>query len=202
MTKQRARRQLQIDFLYLDLEVCTRCRGTDASLEAALSTVDGVLEAAGVDVRVTKTLVDSEQKALSLGLVTSPTIRVDGKDIALEFRESRCESEACACGSGDGADKIQCRVWVYEGQEYTEAPAPMIVNAILSSVYGPASVPATVASSRELPENLRHFFRAEKEGAVSQCCDQRERESCCDPAEKEACCGPSVETASSRCGCR
>ena len=30
-----SRRELVIDFLYLDLETCTRCRGTDANLEEA-----------------------------------------------------------------------------------------------------------------------------------------------------------------------
>jgi len=44
------RRTVTIDFLYLDLEVCTRCRGTDANLETAVPPARGVLEAAGADV--------------------------------------------------------------------------------------------------------------------------------------------------------
>jgi hypothetical protein len=50
-------RELVIDFLYLDLETCTRCRGTDANLDAALAQVGHVLDAAGVEVSVRKTLV-------------------------------------------------------------------------------------------------------------------------------------------------
>jgi hypothetical protein len=202
MTTEVTRRRLPIDFLYLDLDVCARCRGTDASLGAALETVRGMLQAAGVDVRLKKTLVDSEQKALSLGFLTSPTIRVDGRDIALEFRESRCESEACACGSGSGQGRIQCRVWVHEGKEYTEAPAPMIVSSILSAVYGPPAPAAAIAPLRELPENLRHFFRDKGASAISPCCDPGEQESCCDPAQKQTCCGPAVERATGGCGCR
>ena len=91
------RRTVTIDFLFLDLEVCTRCRNTDVNRETALTVVHGVLESAGAAVRVTKTLVDSEQKARALGFLSSPTIRVNGRDIALQFRESRCESEACSC---------------------------------------------------------------------------------------------------------
>ena len=45
-----AAHQLAIDFMYLDLETCTRCRGTDANLEAALAEVGRVLDAAGVEV--------------------------------------------------------------------------------------------------------------------------------------------------------
>ena len=95
-------RTVAIDFLYLDLEVCTRRRGTGANLETALTAVQAVLEAAGADVRVSKTLVDSEQKARALGFLSSPTLRVNGRDITMEFRESRCESEACACTAGGG----------------------------------------------------------------------------------------------------
>jgi hypothetical protein len=126
-------RELVIDFLYLDLETCTRCRGTDANLEAALAQVGHVLDAAGMEVAVRKTLVASAEQAQAVGFVSSPTIRVNGQDIALELRESSCAEcgEACGC---DGA--IDCRVWVWEGQEYTQAPPAMIVDALLRAVYG------------------------------------------------------------------
>ncbi len=202
MSLETARRQVRIDFLYLDLDVCTRCRGTDASLESALQTVRGVLDGAGVEVRLNKTLVDSEQKALSLSFISSPTIRVDGQDIALEFRESRCESEACACGTGAARDTIQCRVWVYQGKEYTEAPEPMVVDAILSAVYGARSSEAIVEPERQLPDNLKRFFGGEKEASTPSCCDAREQESCCDASQKESCCGSSAEVGQAGCGCR
>lgn len=57
------RKTVAIDSRYLDLEICGRCRGADASLETALATVGSGLEAAGADVRVTRTLVDSEESA-------------------------------------------------------------------------------------------------------------------------------------------
>lgn len=126
-------RTIEIDFLFIDLETCVRCKGTDANLEAALNTVQSVLTAAGAAVSVRKTLVDTEQRALELGFVSSPTIRVNGRDIALELKESRCDTCADACGCNG---EIDCRVWVWRGQEYTEAPEPMIVDAILSAVYG------------------------------------------------------------------
>ena len=43
------KRQIVIDFLYLDLEVCSWCKGTGNSLDGAVAQVTGVLEAAGVE---------------------------------------------------------------------------------------------------------------------------------------------------------
>jgi hypothetical protein len=188
-----------IDFLYLDLEVCERCRGTDANLETALATVGTVLESAGADVRVTRTLVDSEQKARTLGFASSPTIRVNGRDIALEFRESRCESEACACADASGS-AIDCRVWIYQGKEHTAAPVPMIVDAILSGVYGVA--PATAAPAIDVPENLLRLYRSRERKDEAACCDARRQASCCEPSQKASCCGPRREADAGACGCQ
>ena len=42
----RTTEKLRIDLLFLDLTTCTRCRGTDRSLGAALTQVADVLRAA------------------------------------------------------------------------------------------------------------------------------------------------------------
>jgi hypothetical protein len=191
-----ATHQLVIDFLYLDLETCTRCRGTDANLAAALVEVGRVLDAAGVEVSMRKTLVASEEQARLVGFVSSPTIRVNGQDIALELRESSCAAcgEACAC---DGT--IDCRVWVWQGQEHTEAPTAMIVDAILREVYGGerATAPSPVGA---VPENLARFFAGkERLAATMSCCPPAERAACCEPSEKASCCGDAV---SESCGCQ
>jgi hypothetical protein len=44
-----------------------------------INSARSVLEAAGVEILVKRTLVDSEQKAMELGFVSSPTIRVNGR---------------------------------------------------------------------------------------------------------------------------
>ena len=150
------RRSLRIDLLFLDLTTCTRCLGANRSLEAALERVGEVLRAAGVEPEVSKIRVESAEHARAVRFVSSPTIRVDGEDVALELRESPCGSEACT--DGCGADTA-CRVWVYRGAEYTEPPVEMIVDAILRRVYGGAAAPrAGVVAAFELPENLARFF--------------------------------------------
>ena len=154
------RDRLAIEFLFLDLTTCTRCLGADRSLESALEVVRDVLEATGVAVEVNKVLVESEEQARALRLVSSPTIRVDGDDVALELRESSCGSEACTDGCGD---QIACRVWVHRGREYTEPPVAMIVDAILGHVYGGA--PARARLSRR-PTSCRRTWPASSQGRL------------------------------------
>lgn len=190
-------RRVTVDLLYLDLDACDRCGGTEATLDSAAAEVSPLLAAAEVDLAVRKTLVASEEQARALGFVSSPTVRVNGKDISPELRESRCEAEACAC---HGA--IDCRVWDWRGQEYASAPTAMIVDAILRATYADSPPPAPASGSlAAVPDNLRRFFasKAPTAGAVDgPCCPPAERASCCEPSAKAACCG---EFGGGRCGC-
>lgn len=198
--QQATRKNVEIDFMFIDLEVCTRCKGTDANLETALQNARSVLESAGTQVTVRKILVDTESKALELGFVSSPTIRVNGRDIALELRESSCAScgEACGCEGN-----IDCRVWIYEGKEHTVAPVPMIVDAILSAVYGAKEGMLVPQRADAVPDNLKRFFAAKTATVNSSCCDAKEQAVCCEPAQKSSCCGPLEEGAQPpSCGCR
>jgi Domain of unknown function (DUF2703) len=194
--------KLIIDFLYLDLTTCTRCRGTDRSLEAGLAAVGEVLTAAGVEVEVRKVHIRSAAEAHAWRFVSSPTIRINGVDIAFELQESSCGSQACVDGCGD---HIACRVWVFGGREYTEPPVELIVDAILRRVYGPH---ADSAEDRpyELPDNLQRFFFVGESTAPdtgtsvplkpSACCSPVEQQTCCVPEDKAGCCTEAVE-----CGC-
>ncbi|HET6370551.1 MAG TPA: DUF2703 domain-containing protein [Nitrospiria bacterium] len=191
-----ARRRIDIEFLYVDLTVCTRCRGTDEHLQEAMSAVSNIADAAGVEISLRKTLVKSEEQAMAVGLVISPTIRVNGRDIAPELRESRCAS--CESRSCDG---VACRVWLFRGKEYTEAPTAMIVEAILREIYRDTPAQAAVERPRGLPENLRRFFAGKRENDVdkkSSCCPPAEQEVCCETSEKMSCCAASEGS----CGCR
>ena len=148
------KRCIIIDFLYLDLTTCTRCQGTDESLDEAIVDVSKVLEATGVEVIVNKINVTSEELAIKHKFVSSPTIRVNGHDIQMEVKESLCES----CGDVCGSD-VDCRVWVYQGKEYTEPPKALIIEGILKEMYG-GSKRQNTEKDYLLPENLRKFYAA------------------------------------------
>jgi Domain of unknown function (DUF2703) len=160
-------RTLEIEFLFLDLDTCTRCRATDATLLAAIERTRPALEAAGVAVTITKTLVASEAQAQALGFVSSPTIRINGVDIAGELVESACDScsETCACNGG-----VDCRDWLWRGERSHEPPLGLIVEAIMGHAGGPdpASPPMSAPSSATVPANLRQYFAAA--GPASGCC--------------------------------
>lgn len=155
-------RTLMIDFLYLDLEVCTRCQGTDDTLDQAIAEVEHVLKAAGISVQVNKVNVNTEELAIQYEFLSSPTIRIDGQDIALDVQESQCESCGDLCG-----DSVDCRVWTWQGEDYTQPPKAMIVNAILAAVYAPQKPVEQKMKSYEVPENLKHFYKAMKDKSNS-----------------------------------
>lgn len=163
--KIRADNKIVIDFLYLDLNTCTRCVGTDRNLEEALAAVRQLVEQTGTRVEVRKHLVETAEMARKLQLVSSPTIRVNGTDIALELKETPCGTEACTDGGGE---HIACRVWTYQGEELTEAPTGLIIDAVLREIYAPHPQRSTGAEPYELPENLQRFFHG-KAGSTSCC---------------------------------
>ena len=152
------KKKIIIDFLFLDLSICTRCQGTESSLEEAIKDVAKVLELAGIEVVVNKIHIDSKEKAIQYRFESSPTIRINGNDIQLEMRESLCESCGDLCG-----DEVDCRVWVYKGKEYNVPPKAMIIDAILREVYSDKKAQLNNRVGKEayqLPENLRRVFES------------------------------------------
>jgi hypothetical protein len=189
---------IDVELLALDLTACTRCVGSLANIEAAVAAVRPVLEATGARVTVSKRIVASEEEARRLRFVSSPTIRVNGRDIAPELLESPCQSCTDLCGCADGTS---CRVWQYRGEEYPEAPVGLIIESVLRAVLADdGRSHRTVANVPEVPDNLRRFFHGKAaRPPAAPCCSTAERATCCDADQKEGCCHDSQPTA---CGCR
>ncbi|NLV59354.1 MAG: DUF2703 domain-containing protein [Clostridiales bacterium] len=158
------KKPIVIDFLYLDTTVCGRCQNTEASLDEAVASVAVVLDVAGYEVTVHKVNIATRELAIRHRFVSSPTIRVNGNDIAVELKESLCEDCGDLCG-----DSVDCRVWVYNGVQYTSPPKELIVNAILREVYG-TSHGEPKQEPYQLPENLETYFtaKARKDAAEQQ----------------------------------
>lgn len=150
-------RTINIDFLYLDREVCGRCARTDRVLDEAIAAVKHILEATDVRVVVNKIRVDSEELARAYRFVSSPTLRVNGRDIQMKVRETLCESCGDLCG-----DEVNCRVWVYRGKEYETPPKAMVIEAILRAVYGSEDAQVSESNEYVLPENLKRFYQGMK----------------------------------------
>ncbi|MBO8170821.1 MAG: DUF2703 domain-containing protein [Bacillaceae bacterium] len=169
-------KDLHIDFLYIDLDVCTRCKGTEHNLHEAIEEVSDLLNSIGYHVLLNKVRIENEEEAEQYHFISSPTIRINGRDLALTTKESKCES----CGTITGTE-VDCRVWIFEGSEYTEAPKALIKDAILREIYNPAPDYAkTSQNTYVLPDNLRQFFNAgrkHQQKEPSSCCDTRA--SCC-----------------------
>ena len=107
-----ARPPVEIDFHFLDDEVCGPCRDTGSHLDEALGALCPTAGLLGVGLQVQKTKIESVEQARQLGVRSSLAIRVNGADIAPEIEESVCELCGSACGCGED---FQCRVWGWRG---------------------------------------------------------------------------------------
>ncbi|MBL8896949.1 MAG: DUF2703 domain-containing protein [Planctomycetes bacterium] len=183
-------RRLEVELLALDLATCTRCLDASAAIEAALRQLEPVLAEVGMEVRFVQRVVRSEAEAVKHRLVSSPTLRIQGEDVALELRESRC-SDCCALADGSAVD---CRVWLWQGREHSSPPKALFLDALLKGYARALAAPPASAASEApfvLPENLRRFFAARANAALhgdahGSCCGSTSTStsntSCCDGA--------------------
>lgn len=160
---------LNIEFLYLDLNTCSRCIATGNTLDEALNLLTPIFQAMNYSINVNKVNITTKELAEQYHFVSSPTIRVNGVDICNEVKESNCKDCGDLCG-----DSTDCRVFVYNGEEYEEPPTAMIIDGILSILYGKKQ-------HEEIPyvlsENLNNFF--EKRGSIMNKIEIYEPAMCC-----------------------
>jgi hypothetical protein len=133
-------------------------------MKQAIATLQPVLASTGTAIEFHQILVESEEQAKQLQFVSSPTIRVNGRDIILETTESRCDDCSEISGSTEGT---ACRTWLYQGNSYTEAPVGAIVDAILREIYQNETPVPAVSSPTEVPQNLKQFFHDQTKKAAS-----------------------------------
>ena len=155
---------LDVEYLYLDLTTCARCQATAAATKDALAVLADVFGTLGYDAKLNEVNITSRELAEQYRFMSSPTIRVNGADIETTLKESDCAD----CGSLSGCS-TDCRVFTYDGQDYEQPPAAMIVDGILRVLYGDAKPDD---SPYVLPENLDRFFaglQTEPKAEASSC---------------------------------
>src|SRR6056297_4027684 len=100
--------------------------------------------------------IDSMDLAKKYKFLSSPTIKVRGKDIQKEIKESSYESCGDICN-----DSVNCRVWTYQGVEYNNPPKGLILVKLIKYIYCDFSVESN-AEKYTLPDNLKKFFKSSK----------------------------------------
>lgn len=165
---QGTRKVLNVDLLVIDLETCQRCVPTGDQLRVAVRLLAPVADALGIELRHRETVVQTPEQAKENALLSSPTIRLNGRDIAQDIRESKCES----CGDlTNNNTTVNCREWHYRGKVYSAAPLPLLIESIMAAMLNIDRPPVVPSPLAELPENLQRYFNDRKEGKVgSSCC--------------------------------
>ncbi len=153
-------RVLNIELVVIDLTVCARCVPTGDQLENAVRLLTPVAEAMGIEMKYRAIVVQSEDEAKQHALLSSPTIRINGRDIAQDIRESVCES----CGDLTGNKTlVDCREWHYRGKVYSAAPLPMLLEAIMGVMLNIDKEPPVAPAPLDEPDNLKTHFANRKE---------------------------------------
>lgn len=152
-----------IEYLYLDLQTCDRCIGTDNVLDEVMMTLTPALQVAGFEVEYHKIEMETLELAERYQFLSSPTIRVNGRDICTSVKENNC---GC-CSEISGTD-VDCRVFEYNGEAYEVPPKEMLAEAILRAVFGQSENECS-CETYELPDNLKTFFEGKKNKSGCSC---------------------------------
>ena len=156
-------KKIVVEYLYLDLQSCDRCIGTDNVLDEVMMTLTPALQMAGYEVEYKKIKMETSELAEQYRFLSSPTIRVNGRDICQSVAENSC---GC-CSEISGAD-VDCRVFEYNGEAYEVAPKEMLAESILQAVFRQSETGCS-CGGYELPENLKTFYEGKKSKSGCSC---------------------------------
>lgn len=156
-------KKVLVEYLYLDLQTCDRCIGTDNVLDEVMMILTPSLELAGYKVEYNKIEMETAELAIKYKFLSSPTIRVNGKDICASVKEN-----SCGCCSEISGTDVDCRVFEYNGESYEVPPKEMLAEAILKEVFAPSEGGCS-CGGYELPKNLREFYEGKSKKTSCSC---------------------------------
>lgn len=157
-------KKLVVEYLYLDLKTCERCIGTDDVLDGVMLTLTPALKLAGYEVEYSKVEMKTAELATDHQFLSSPTIRVNGRDICRSVAEN-----SCGCCSEISGTDVNCRVFEHNGETYEVPPKEMLAEAVLRAVFEGAEGTCACGGAYELPENLKAFFEGRKKISACSC---------------------------------
>ena len=155
--------KIAVEYLYLDLQSCDRCIGTDKVLDEVIMTLTPALQMAGYEIEYKKIKIETAELAEQYRFLSSPTVRVNGNDICQSVAEN-----SCGCCSEISGTDVDCRVFEYNGEIYETAPKEMLAEAILNEVFGQSETGCS-CGKYELPENLKVFFEGKTKISACSC---------------------------------
>ncbi|NLB23810.1 MAG: arsenite efflux transporter metallochaperone ArsD [Clostridium sp.] len=153
-------KEVTIEYLYLDLKTCDRCVGTDEVLDEVLDVLEPTLKLAGYKIVRRKIEMSTVEIANEYQFLSSPTIRINDKDIFLSVEENDCGQ----CSDIAGCD-VECRVFRYEDEVYEIPPKEMLANAILKTLFSD-NINST-NTEYIMPENLKEFYASKNSNGDS-----------------------------------
>lgn len=156
-------KKIVVEYLYLDLETCDRCIGTDNVLDEVMMILTPALNLAGFEVEYNKTEMKTAEIATQYKFLSSPTIRMNGQDICQSVKEN-----CCGCCSEISGTNVDCRVFEYNGETYEVPPKSMLAEAILKAVFNNVKAGCSCGEYR-LPENLKEFYKGKNNKASCLC---------------------------------
>lgn len=158
---EEADKKILVEYLYLDLQTCDRCIGTDKVLDEVMNVLTPAFRLAGYRVEYSKKEMKTAEIAIVHRFLASPTIRVNGKDVFQKIEEN-----SCGCCSEISGTDVECRVFEHNGESYEIPKADMLADAILKAAYITEDTGCT-CQDYELPDNLKEFFL----GKQNKSCD-------------------------------
>lgn len=156
-------KEIVVEYLYLDLQTCDRCIGTDNVLDEVMLTLTPALKLAGYEIEYRKIEMKTAKLAVQYKFLSSPTIRVNGQDICQSVAEN-----SCGCCSQISGTDVDCRVFEYKGESYEVPPKEMLAGSILRAVFGQSEL-SRPGDRYELPENLKAFYEGKKSKCGCSC---------------------------------
>ncbi|MFT9057667.1 MAG: DUF2703 domain-containing protein [Ethanoligenens sp.] len=157
-------KKILVEYLYLDLQICDRCIGTDQVLDEIMMIITPTIQLAGYEVEYHKIEMKTAELAERFRFLSSPTIRVNGQDICGSVKEN-----ACGCCSEISRTDVDCRVFEFDGESYEVPPKEMLADAILKAAFSSQS--SCSCEDYKLPENLRAFYEGKRNNEACSCKD-------------------------------